>query len=57
MRAEGAELWAWLQRGAHFYVCGDAQRMAGDVEKAMVEIARSSTAATTNAPPGRSSPV
>ena len=40
MRAEGAELWAWLQRGAHFYVCGDAQRMAGDVEKAMIEISR-----------------
>ena len=39
MRAEAAELWAWLQRGAHFYVCGDAQRMAGDVEKALVAIA------------------
>ena len=24
----GAELWSWLQRGAHFYVCGDAKRMA-----------------------------
>jgi sulfite reductase (NADPH) flavoprotein alpha-component len=39
MRAEAADLWAWLQRGAHFYVCGDAQRMAGDVEKALVAIA------------------
>ncbi|MBS0519882.1 MAG: sulfite reductase subunit alpha [Proteobacteria bacterium] len=39
MRAEGAELWAWLQRGAHFYVCGDAKRMASDVEKAMAAIA------------------
>jgi sulfite reductase (NADPH) flavoprotein alpha-component len=39
MRAEAAELWTWLQRGAHFYVCGDAQRMAGDVEKALVGIA------------------
>ena len=39
MREEAAELWAWLQRGAHFYVCGDAKRMASDVEKAMVEIA------------------
>ncbi len=39
MRAEADELWAWLQRGAHFYVCGDAKRMAGDVEKAMVAIA------------------
>jgi sulfite reductase (NADPH) flavoprotein alpha-component len=40
LRAEAAELWSWLQRGAHFYVCGDAKRMAGDVEKAIVEIAR-----------------
>jgi len=39
MRAEAAELWAWLKRGAHFYVCGDAQRMAGDVEKTLVAIA------------------
>jgi len=39
MREEAAELWAWLQRGAHFYVCGDAQKMAGDVEKALVAIA------------------
>jgi sulfite reductase (NADPH) flavoprotein alpha-component len=39
MRAEAADLWAWLQRGAHFYVCGDARRMAVDVEKTMVAIA------------------
>ena len=39
MRAEAAELWSWLQRGAHFYVCGDAKRMASDVERALVEIA------------------
>jgi sulfite reductase (NADPH) flavoprotein alpha-component len=39
MREEAAELWAWLQRGAHFYVCGDAKRMANDVEKAVVAIA------------------
>ena len=39
MRAEGADLWAWLQRGAHFYVCGDAKRMAADVDRALVEIA------------------
>jgi len=40
LRAEAAELWSWLQRGAHFYVCGDAKRMAGDVEKAVIEIAQ-----------------
>jgi sulfite reductase (NADPH) flavoprotein alpha-component len=39
MEKDGAELWAWLQRGAHFYVCGDAQKMAPDVEKALVAIA------------------
>ncbi len=31
--------WAWLQDGAHFYVCGDAKRMAKDVERALVDIA------------------
>jgi sulfite reductase (NADPH) flavoprotein alpha-component len=39
MREDGAELWAWLKQGAHFYICGDAKRMARDVEKALVEIA------------------
>ncbi|WP_379156415.1 sulfite reductase subunit alpha [Paenibacillus sp. sgz5001063] len=31
----GAELWAWLQEGAHFYVCGDAQQMAKEVDAAL----------------------
>jgi sulfite reductase (NADPH) flavoprotein alpha-component len=39
MRESGPELWAWLKDGAHFYVCGDAQRMAKDVEGALTEIA------------------
>jgi sulfite reductase (NADPH) flavoprotein alpha-component len=38
MRQVGGDLWAWLADGAHFYVCGDAQRMAKDVERALVDI-------------------
>ena len=38
MRANAAELWAWLQAGAHFYVCGDAKRMAKDVDVALHDI-------------------
>ncbi len=39
IRAVGPELWDWLQQGAHFYVCGDAKRMAKDVEAAVTEVA------------------
>ncbi|MFC5068346.1 sulfite reductase subunit alpha [Flaviflagellibacter deserti] len=35
MREEGAELYQWLERGAHFYICGDAKRMAADVDRAL----------------------
>ncbi|HML43452.1 MAG TPA: sulfite reductase subunit alpha [Hyphomicrobium zavarzinii] len=37
MREEGAELFAWLEKGAHFYICGDAKRMAKDVEAALTD--------------------
>jgi sulfite reductase (NADPH) flavoprotein alpha-component len=39
MRDHGAEIWAWLQGGAQFYVCGDAKRMAKDVDQALHDIA------------------
>lgn len=38
MREHGRELFAWLEEGAHLYVCGDATRMAPDVEEALAEI-------------------
>jgi len=37
MRENDAELYRWLERGAHFYVCGDANRMAKDVETALLD--------------------
>jgi sulfite reductase (NADPH) flavoprotein alpha-component len=38
MLENAAELWAWLDIGAHFYVCGDAARMARDVDSALHKI-------------------
>lgn len=39
MREGGAQLWKWLEGGAIFYVCGDAKRMAKDVDRALHDIA------------------
>ena len=41
MLAKGKELFTWLQEGATFYVCGDASRMAKDVDSALRQIAQS----------------
>ncbi len=35
MTEEGAELWNWLERGAIFYICGDAERMAKDADRTL----------------------
>jgi sulfite reductase (NADPH) flavoprotein alpha-component len=40
MRDNGEVLWRWLEDGAHFYVCGDAARMAKDVDAALTDIIR-----------------
>ncbi|HEK1008454.1 TPA: bifunctional nitrate reductase/sulfite reductase flavoprotein subunit alpha [Pseudomonas putida] len=38
LREQGAQVWQWLEAGAYFYVCGDAQRMARDVDATLREI-------------------
>jgi NADPH-dependent sulfite reductase flavoprotein alpha-component len=40
MLEHGAQVWRWLEEGAHLYVCGDATRMARDVDATLVAIAQ-----------------
>ncbi len=39
MMENAGEIWSWLQEGGYFYVCGDAKRMAKDVDIALHKIA------------------
>ena len=39
MEERGADIWAWLQEGADFFVCGDKNKMAADVDTALLKIA------------------
>ncbi len=47
MLEHASELFAWLEEGAHFYVCGDAKRMAKDVDTALHELIRKASGRTT----------
>ena len=38
MLENASEIWRWLETGAHFYVCGDASRMAKDVHDTLLRI-------------------
>jgi len=49
IREAGAELWTWLESGAHFYVCGDAKKMAKDVESALRDVVQTSGGLTPDA--------
>ena len=49
MRENAAELWTWLQEGAHVYVCGDARRMALDVDHALHAIVAEHTGTAADA--------
>lgn len=47
MRARAGEIWNWLEEGAYLYVCGDASRMAADVDRALRDIIQHQAGVTT----------
>lgn len=49
MLENASDLWAWLEQGAHFYVCGDASRMAKDVDAALHKVCETAGGLTTEA--------
>jgi sulfite reductase (NADPH) flavoprotein alpha-component len=49
MIQQAQELYQWLEQGAHFYVCGDANRMAHDVHEALISIVENQAAVTREA--------
>lgn len=38
LRKKGAEIWRWIQQGAHIYICGDSNHMARGVEQALMDV-------------------
>lgn len=40
LREQGKDVFAWLEKGAHFYICGDANRMAKDVHQTLLDIVK-----------------
>ena len=49
MQQNAAEMWRWLEDGAHFYVCGDAKRMAKDVDDTLHAVIREAGGRTEDA--------
>ena len=46
MREQARDIWSWLEDGAEFFVCGDKERMASDVDRELHQIIESAGAKT-----------